>query len=72
MISLKARRNNLSQQFAKNGITNGALLDLFPLNNKFHHMKTRQMEKYKIYTAKPKQLQSSSFISMQKSLNEFS
>ena len=35
-------------KFAKSGIKNGKLNDLFPINNKIHKMKTREDDKYQV------------------------
>ena len=46
-------------RFCENGIKNGTLKDLFPLNQKSHDMKTRSMEKYKVTYAQEERLKTS-------------
>ena len=46
--SLKKRRKGLSLKFAKNGIKNKKMDDLFPENQKYHCMETRENEKFKV------------------------
>ena len=57
-------------KFAKSGIENGKLNDLFPVNEKTHKMKTREDEKYKVQFANTDRLKNASIITMQKMLNE--
>ena len=68
--TLEKRRTMLCRRFAKNGIINKTLQDLFPLNNKKHIMNNRYQEKYKIDFANINRLKNSSVIAMQKLLNE--
>ena len=68
--SLQTRRENLNLKFAKTGITNEKLDDLFPLSDKKHAMKTRKKEKYKVEFANTNRYKNSSIISMQNMLNE--
>ena len=68
--SLQTRRENLNLKFAKTGITNEKLDDLFPLSDKKHAMKTRKNEKYKVEFANTNSYKNSSIISMQNMLNE--
>ena len=57
-------------KFAKNGIKNKTLNDLFPINEKMHQMKTRENNKFKVNFANTDRLKNSSIISMQNMLNE--
>ena len=68
--TLENRRKELSRRFANNGIMNGTLNDLFPLNPKKHKMNIRKKEKYKVNFANTGRLKNSSIISMQRLLNE--
>ena len=67
--SLEERRQILCLKFAKNGIKNNNLNDLFPENDKTHKMKTRAVEKYKVQHANTERFKKSSIIAMQKMLN---
>ena len=68
--SLEIRRKQMLVKFAKDGIYNNTMTDLFPLNNKKHKMETRKTEKYKVNHANTERLKTGSIISMQKLLNE--
>ena len=68
--SLEIRRKEMCLKFAKNGIKNNTLSDLFPINEKVHEMKTRENNKYKVKFANTVRLKNSSIISMQNLLNE--
>ena len=68
--TLEQRRIELCRRFAKNGIMNNTLNDLFPLNNKKHRMNNRKQNIYKVNFANTNRLKSGSVISMQKLLNE--
>ena len=57
-------------KFAKCGIKNGKLNDLFPINNKIHKMKTREDDKYQVQFANTGRLKQSSIITMQNMLND--
>ena len=57
-------------KFAKNGIFNNTLTDLFPENTKEHQMNTRNVDKYKVNFANTEKLKHASIITMQKLLNE--
>ena len=46
--SLEERRKKMCLKFAKNGIKNKTLNDLFPINEKMHQMKTRENNKFKV------------------------
>ena len=67
--SLEERRHILCLKFAKNGIKNNNLNDLFPENDKIHQMKTRTVEKYKVQHANTERFKKPSIIAMQKMLN---
>ena len=68
--SLQTRRENLNLKFAKTGIRNNKLNDLFPLNDKKHAMKTRKDDKYRVEFANTDRYKNSSIIKMQNMLNE--
>ena len=68
--SLQTRIENLNLKFAKTGITNEKLDDLFPLSDKKNAMKTRKNEKYRVEFANTNRYKNSSIISMQNMLNE--
>ena len=57
-------------KFAKSGIKNNTLQDLFPTNDKAHKMKTRNNNKYKVNFANTGRLKNASVITMQNILNE--
>ena len=65
--SLENRRKILNTRFAEQGILNGNLSDLFPLNEKKYNL--RDPEKYKVLSANTAKLQQSSIIQMQTLLN---
>ena len=67
--SLQKRRHNMCLKFAKSGIKNGKLNDLFPVNEKTHKMKTRD-DKYKVQFANTDRLKNASIITMQNMLND--
>ena len=68
--SLQKRREHLNLKFAKTGLENKKLNDLFPINDKKHKMKTRTKEKYKVEFANTERYKNSSVITMQKMLND--
>ena len=68
--TLEQRRIELCRRFARNGIINNTLNDLFPLNNKIHRMNNRKHEIYKVNFANTNRLKNGSVISIQKLLNE--
>ena len=70
LISLSERRRMLNLQWAKCGIQNNTLNDLFPLNNKIHKMDTRSEEKYKVQHFKTERTKRSSVVFMRHLLNE--
>ena len=57
-------------KFAKNGIQNDTLNDLFKVSDKMHQMKTREDYTYKVDFANTNRLKNASIISMQNLLNE--
>ena len=67
--TLENRRTELTKRFARNGIMNYTLTDLFPINNKKHKMNKRSEEKYQINFANTERLRRASVITMQKLLN---
>ena len=68
--SLETRRKEMFVKFAKNGIKNNTLKDLFQVTEKTHGMKTRDSDKYKVMFANTDRLKNSSVIMMQNLLNE--
>ena len=70
LISLSERRNQLNLQWAKNGIKNNTLTDLFPLNNKTHKMDTRMVEKFQVEQFNCERTKRSSIVFMRHLLNE--
>ena len=70
MDNLETRRKDMILRFAKNGIKNQTLNDLFPINEKIHKMNKRTNEKYEVNFANTDRLKNASIITMQKLLNE--
>ena len=68
--NLQTRRKDMILRFAKNGINNQTLNDLFPINEKNHKMKKRTNDKYAVNFANTDRLKNGSIITMQKLLNE--
>ena len=68
--SLEKRRKDLYLKFAKTGLKNKKLDDLFPLNEKTHKMKIRDNDKYQVKFAYTDRLKQSSIITMQNMLND--
>ena len=68
--TLQKRRHDQCIKFAKIGIKNNNLNDLFPQNKKEHKMQTRDLKKYKVNFANTERYKKSSIISMQNMLNE--
>ena len=68
--SLESRRKQMCLKFAKQGIKNNTLNDLFQVNDKLHNMKTREDNVYKVNFANTDRLKNSSVICMQNWLNE--
>ena len=67
---LEQRRNELCLRYAKNGIKNKTLDDLFPENESKHPMNTRHHDKFQVYNAKTERMRRSSIVFMQNLLNE--
>ena len=68
--TLEKRRQDLCLKFAKTGIKNDTLSDLFPINDKTHKMQTRDDEVYKVKFANANRLKRSSIVTMQNMLND--
>ena len=68
--SLESRRTEMCLKFAKNGIKNGTMNDLFKVSDKMHQMKTRENKQYKVDLANTNRFKNASIISMQNLLNE--
>ena len=68
--TLQDRRKELTLRFAKTGIMDGTLTDLFPKKRKNHSMKTRKGNTYKVTHANTSRFQNSAVITMQRMLNE--
>jgi hypothetical protein len=62
--SLESRRKEMCLKFAKNGIRNDTLDDLFKVSDKMHQMKTREDNMYKVDFAYTNRLKSASIISL--------
>ena len=67
--SLECRRENLCLNFANKCTKNDKLKHMFPLNPKYHDMKTRNKEKYEVQFANTGRLQNSPITHMQILLN---
>ena len=68
--TLNERRDKLCLKFALRGAKNEKFSHMFPLNDKNHEMKTRNVEKYFVQHTNTARLQNSPLIYMQKLLNE--
>ena len=68
--SLESRRKILTLRFAKAGIEDGILSDLFPKNNKGQKIKTRKREKYIVTRAYTTRFLNSPILTMQRMLNQ--
>ena len=68
--TLEERREYLCLKFAQKCTKNEKTQQMFPLNEKMHHMKTRNKEKYLVQFANTERLKKSSIIYMQKLLNQ--
>ena len=68
--TLEKRRLELCLRFARNGIKQNKLNDLFPTNYKEHNMKTRIVKKYKVDFANTERYKKSSIVAMQNMLNQ--
>ena len=67
--SLKERRNEMCKNFAIKCTNNEKLRHMFPLNEKHHTMKTRNNEKFKVFSARSERYRKSAIIQMQEMLN---
>ena len=70
LLSLEKRRESLCLKFAKSGIQNEKLDDLFPKNSRKHNMKTRNTNEYNVNFANTERLKKGSIITMQNYLND--
>ena len=68
--SLSERRELLCLKFAQKCVKNNKTKNMFPLNNKYHNMNTRNTDKYQVQHANTGRLKDSSIIYMQNLLNE--
>ena len=68
--NLQTRRKDMILRFAKNGIRNQTLNDLFPINEKTHKMNKRTNQKYAVNFANTDRLKNGSITTMQKLLNK--
>ena len=68
--TLEQRRKELSLNFAKDGIKNGTLNDLFKEKTIEHEREKRNTEKYEVLMANRERMKMSSVIHMQELLNE--
>ena len=68
--TLEKRRQELSIIFARNGIKQDKLDDLFPTNDKEHKMRTRNVKECKVNFANTERYKKSSIVAMQNMLNE--
>ena len=68
--TLDQRREQLCLTFAKRASKHPKFMHFFPLNQKFHQMNTRNVEKYKVQHAHTERLKKSAIIYMQNILNE--
>ena len=67
--SLEQRRKEVCLNFAKNGIKNNTLTDLFPPKISNHSMEKRYEDKYEVFKANTDRMRNSSIIYMQNLLN---
>ena len=70
LLSLEKRRESLCLKFAKSGIQNEKLDDLFPKKSREHNMKTRNTNEYNVNFANTERLKKGSIITMQNYLND--
>ena len=70
LFSLSERQTQLNLKWAKSGLKNGTLNDMFPLNIKKHKMNTRNMEKYEVQHHNTERMKRSSIVFMRQLLNE--
>ena len=62
-------REIFTLRFAKSGIEDGIINDLFPHRSKYHNMKTRKGEHYKVTHANTERFRNSPILTMQRMLN---
>ena len=60
--TLDERREQLCLTFAKRASKHPKFMDFFPLNQKFHQMNTRNVEKFKVQYAHTERLKNSPII----------
>ena len=65
----ETRRKIFTLRFAKSGIEDGILNDLFPHGSKYHTMKTRKKEHYKFTHAYTERFRNSPILARQRMLN---
>ena len=70
MESLEDRREILCLKFAKKCLKNPKTKNIFPENERIHHMQTRNPEKYVVQHANTERLKKSAVIYMQNLLNK--
>ena len=70
LTTLEERREHLCKTFAIRSANHPKFKHLFPLNPKSHQMDTRNIEKFKVFTAHTERLKKSAIIHMQNKLNE--
>ena len=70
MECLDSRREKLCLNFAKKCVKTDKVKHMFPINEKYHEMKTRHEEKYMVQFANTGRFKKSSIIYMQNLLNE--
>ena len=70
MACLESRREKLCLNFAKKCVNTEKVKHMFPINDKYHEMKTRHEEKYMVQFANTGRFKKSSIIYMQNLLNE--
>ena len=68
--TLKQRRHNLSLTFARKCLKTKNMKHLFPLNNGYHNMKTRNHEHFYVKHTNTKRMQDSPIIYMQNRLTD--
>ena len=70
LLPLEKRCEILCLKFAKSGIKNEKLCNLFPKNPREHNMKTRNTNEYNVNFANTERLKRRTFITMQNYLND--
>ena len=68
--SIQVSRTTVTLKFAKSGIKNQKLYDLFPQKEKIHNMETRNNEKFELTFANTNRLKNSNIPTMQAYLND--